>query len=1031
MKHVRRVLRRDQSAVSEIVGTLLILAITVVLFSVIILWVTSFSGPPVALRLDLDANLAPQYDAVGNPSGMNITVVHRGGEALFVGPTRVYITIERGGAFSTEILALSGTVAWGPNTGDPYGLIDGSDSTWNINERWTITNRTLLPTDQILVSVIDTDRSVVVWSEQILGPAGTHPPIFGLRWADGSPGTISIDTPETGKTFTLYARVYDSDNDLTSVETEITPYFGTVSPCASRLAMRDDGTGGDVVAGDGVWTLSHGCLNPSLTWDGQLILFHAKDAQNHTTSSRMVLKVVKGTTTVNPFGGTWNSTLGGIGQGDSGPFGDYGYNIFNATGLPTLDNPSGTPTRVFRPGETVYVIARSTVIRNLENINAFILYDQAGNKLYPQTSEFDSLDPSKRTPAFQQTATSPYYEYVYYFDTSALPTSFYPLDFTLKDNAGNAPFFVSDRIWVSADGVTTSPFPKIVTYRDPNNDGVLSDLTLETRFKSTEKIYIRVFFRDKDGTAVFINANTGDIEIQDYYGFYPVKKRPGASPVSAISLYGFDPPTEKSYVFSIDLLRRNQDPFVPGVNWYALRIRSIADAGSPGTAEQYRLLTASIVIEAPLSLIDTISATEGNGNIDRGVYWYENSFYWEEHTIDVLSNDQKIPLAMVAGDLNGDTKADVVIGLNSQEVRNIVVYYNLDNGITWRREFVNQYQQQDKYRAESLALGDLDGDGDADIVAGIRDQSGGGNGVGIIIFWNDGVWTTQVLNYAETPVRNQRSLAVGDMNNDGRPDIVAGDDAGKVKYYRNNVRGAFPIGIAGQFPPGDPSSFGAGVRLTLDANPAIGYNSLRLAKIEGVSADLNPLDSGADTTLDVIVGAGTNVLIYRTRIVLGTASWTRYTLSGSGDWPLAGAIQSLAVADMNLDARVDIVVGINPPPRTSGVYRLRNMGMTGGATPTFNTWVSGRLPHTTVNPGNGLLQDLGAIKDIALGDTDGDGDIDIVFIGDVVDDFVNNLWHLENVGDVPGSYVERNVYTTGWGNRREKAFSVEMDYVDL
>src|SRR3972149_862239 len=248
-----------------------------------------------------------------------------------------------------------------------------------------------------------------------------------------------------------------------------------------------------------------------------------------------------------------------------------------------------------------------------------------------------------------------------------------------------------------------------------------------------------------------------------------------------------------------------------------------ADAGSPGTAEQYRLLTASIVIEAPLSLIDTISATEGNGNIDRGVYWYENSFYWEEHTIDVLSNDQKIPLAMVAGDLNGDTKADVVIGLNSQEVRNIVVYYNLDNGITWRREFVNQYQQLDKYRAESLALGDLDGDGDADTVAGIRDQSGGGNGVGIIIFWNDGVWTTQVLNYAETPVRNQRSLAVGDMNNDGRPDIVAGDDAGKVKYYRNNVRGAFPIGIAGQFPPGDPSSCAAGGRLTLDANPAIGY----------------------------------------------------------------------------------------------------------------------------------------------------------------------------------------------------------------
>jgi len=1041
MKSVRRILGNDRSAMSEVVGTLLILAITVALFAVIIVWVTSFSGPPTGIRLDLDANLVPQYDAVGNPAGMNITVVHRGGESLDDVATRVYLTLERNGALSTEILRLQGTIQWGPNTGDLYGLLDGTNSVWNINERWSITNKTLLPTDRILVSVIDIERSVVVWSEQVLGPAGTHPPIFGLRWADGTTTTTTIDTPETGKTFGLYARLYDADNDLVSVDAELTIYFGTGSPCATRLTMYDDGQGGDAVAGDGVWTLAHGCLMPSLSWDGSLILFRAIDTQNHTTNSRMVLKVLKGTTTFNPFGGTWNSTLGGIGQGASGPYGDYGYNIYNASGLPTGDNPAGTPTRVFRSGEIVYVIARTTTVKNLENINSFILYDRFGTKVSPQTKEFDSRDPTKQTPAFIQTATSPYFEYQYFFDTTGLANAPYPLEFILKDNAGNAPFFTTDQIWVSADGQTTSPYPKIVTYRDPNNDGVLSDLTLETRFTSIEKIYVRIFFQDKDGTATYVNANAGDIEIQDYFGFYQVKKRPCANqptctqsnpPLSLISLFGFDPPTEKSYVVNIDLLRRDQDPFVPGTNWYTLRIRSIADQGSPGTVERYQMLATQIVIEAPLSVIDTVMSTEAGGKEDRGVYWYENNFYWREHPIDLLPKDARKPLAMATGDLNGDTKVDVVIGLDSKENKNIVAYFNLDYGTTWRRDFINQYLQQDKWRAESLAIGDLDGDSDSDLVAGIRDENG--QGFGVIIFWNDGVWSTQVLAYGEGGnIPNQRSLAIGDMNNDGRPDIVAGDTAGKVKYYRNNVRGAFPTGVAGNYPPGDPNSFGAGVRLTTDTNSAIGYNSLRLAKMEGVSADLNPLSPGADTTLDVVAGAGTSVLIYRTSIGAGgSVSWTRYTLSASGDWPLAGPIQSLGLGDMNLDGRVDIVVGIDAPARTSGIYRLRNMGMTSGGTPTFNTWSSARLPHTTTNP-TGQVVDLGPIKDLVVGDSDGDGDMDIVFISEKLDpsETLNNLWLLENIGDVPSSYVEVNVFTDGWTTRKEKAFAVEMAYINL
>ena len=56
--------------------------------------------------------------------------------------------------------------------------------------------------------------------------------------------------------------------------------------------------------------------------------------------------------------------------------------------------------------------------------------------------------------------------------------------------------------------------------------------------------------------------------------------------------------------------------------------------------------------------------------------------------------------------------------------------------------------------------------------------------------------------------------------------------------------------------------------------------------------------------------------------------------------------------------------------------------------------------------------------------------MDIVFISDREMNFLNNLWHLENRGDIAANYAETNVYTEGFFERREKAFAVEMDFID-
>src|SRR5207253_8390409 len=66
------ILREDESGVSEVIGTILILAMTVVLFSTIIIWVTNIPVPTAQSRLDMESTMNPV--GVGFPSGVNITV---------------------------------------------------------------------------------------------------------------------------------------------------------------------------------------------------------------------------------------------------------------------------------------------------------------------------------------------------------------------------------------------------------------------------------------------------------------------------------------------------------------------------------------------------------------------------------------------------------------------------------------------------------------------------------------------------------------------------------------------------------------------------------------------------------------------------------------------------------------------------------------------------------------------------------------------------------------------------------------------
>src|SRR5205823_13318198 len=81
---------------SVVLVTILILAMHVVLFSSIIIWVTSIPVPTAQTRMDMESSMTPVYNAVGVELAVNITIRHLGGERLQPLPTRIYVQSQRG-----------------------------------------------------------------------------------------------------------------------------------------------------------------------------------------------------------------------------------------------------------------------------------------------------------------------------------------------------------------------------------------------------------------------------------------------------------------------------------------------------------------------------------------------------------------------------------------------------------------------------------------------------------------------------------------------------------------------------------------------------------------------------------------------------------------------------------------------------------------------------------------------------------------------------------------------------------------------